>query len=266
MRATPFTPAGERIRWSDLPGDPPGPRGSRDGADGPAARVYLHGLGGTGAAIFAHIAPHSALSRRRSLLVDLPGHGLSDRPADFGYSLEDHAAAVAALMDSEGIAGAEVIGHSMGGSIAIVLAARRPDLVARMVVAEANLDPLPPSQTGLGSQRIANHSEASWVSAACAALIAADEDWAPTLRLCDPLAVHRSAVGLITGSRPTMRQHLVGLAIPRTFIRGTRGETLRDRAGLEAAGVRVVEIDDAGHVMMNDQPEAFALALAAALG
>ena len=31
--------------------------------------------------------------------------------------------------------------HSMGGSVAIMLASRRPDLVSRLVVAEANLDP-----------------------------------------------------------------------------------------------------------------------------
>jgi hypothetical protein len=35
--------------------------------------------------------------------------------------------------------------------------------------------------------------------------------------------IYRSAVGLITGSRPTMREMLVGLPIPRTFICGDRG-------------------------------------------
>ena len=262
MPATSFTPAGDKIRWADVPCD------AGDGRANPGAseaRVYLHGLGGTFAAAFAHVVAHPALVRRRSLLIDLPGHGLSDRPAAFGYTLDEHAAAVAAVLDAEGLHGVALVGHSMGGSIAIVLAARRPDLVARLVVVEANLDPLPPSLTGLGSQRISSHAEADWIARVYAEFVAGEPDWAPTLRLCDPLAVHRSAVGLITGSVPTMRELLVGLSIPRTFIRGRQGETLRDAAGLRASGVRVVAIPDSGHVVMVDQPDLFARALAEAL-
>jgi alpha/beta hydrolase family protein len=55
--------------------------------------VYIHGLAGTGAAGFGSIAPHPLLAGPRSIVLDLPGHGHSDRPADFGYTLDDHAAA-----------------------------------------------------------------------------------------------------------------------------------------------------------------------------
>ncbi|TMD25495.1 MAG: DUF385 domain-containing protein [Chloroflexi bacterium] len=81
-------------------------------------------------------------------------------------------------------------------------------------------------------------------------------DWAPTLRLCDPVAVYRSAVGLVAGTRPTMRDMLTALTIKRTFVRADRGEPLADAEKLSAAGVDVVTIADAGHVMMVDQPEA----------
>ena len=252
MRATPFTPRDDQIRWLDVPGPEP-------------ARVYLHGLGGTAAAAFGEIAPHPALAGRRSLIVDLPGHDHSDRPRDFGYALDDHARAVAVVLDAEALRDVELIGWSLGGSIAIVLAASRPELVARLVVAEANLDPLPPSPTGLGSQRISSHSEAEWLANGYERFVATNPDWAPTLRLSDPLAVYRSAVGVITGSRPIMRELLVGLPIPRTFIHGDRGEPLRDPEGLVAAGVRVVEIADAGHAMMTDQRDAFAHAIAEGL-
>jgi pimeloyl-ACP methyl ester carboxylesterase len=263
VHATPFTPTGDEIRWSEMHGD----TGGRDRADVavPPARVYLHGLGWTSAAVFAHIVAQPALAGRRSLLIDLPGHGLSDRPAKFGYTLDDHAAAVAALLDAEQLQGVDLVGHSMGGSIGIVLAARRPDLVARLVVAEANLDPLPPSATGLGSQQISSYTEAAWVSEAFATFVAANPGWAPTLGRCDPLAIHRTAVGLIAGTRPTMRELLVSLSIPRTFIRGQHGEALRGRAVLEAAGVRIVELFDAGHMMMLDQPDMFVSTLANAL-
>ena len=75
--------------------------------------------------------------------MDLLGFGLSDRPAEFGYRLDDHADALARAMDSDGVSDAEVIGHSMGGAVTIALAVRRPDLVSRLVLAEATLDPVP---------------------------------------------------------------------------------------------------------------------------
>lgn len=62
-----------------------------------------------------------------------------------------------------------------------------------------------------------------------------------------------------------MRELLVALAIPRMFIVGDRGEPLDGRESLEAACVRVVELAGSGHLMMDDQPDAFARAIAEAL-
>ncbi len=98
------------LRYLDLPGRRP-------------ARVYLHGLANASCSDFPRTAADPALSSNRSLLVDFLGYGYSDRPEDFGYTLEDHAGAVAGLLDHLGLTGCEIIGHSMGGSIAITLAA-----------------------------------------------------------------------------------------------------------------------------------------------
>jgi pimeloyl-ACP methyl ester carboxylesterase len=248
-----FDAHGSRVRWSETPGREP-------------ARVYVHGLGGTGDAAFGCMAGHPLLAGHRTLVIDLPGHGHSDRPSGWGYTLDGFADVVGAVIDATGAAEVDLVGHSMGGSIAIVVAARDPGRVRSLVVAEANLDPLPPSPAGLGSQRIAARTEADFVRSGYAHLVATDAGWRPTLRLCDPMAVHRSAVGLVTGSRPTMREQLLGLPIPRTFIRGERGEALARPETLEAAGVRIVTIPDAGHAMMTDAPEAFVRAVAEALG
>lgn len=77
-----------------------------------------------------------------------------------------------------------------------------------------------------------------------------------------PLALHRTAVGLAQGTRPTMRRMLMDLDIDRLYLQGARSGELADRAGLEAAGVRVRTVPDAGHNVMFDNAEAFAAAVA----
>jgi pimeloyl-ACP methyl ester carboxylesterase len=253
MRAAPFDGQGSLVRWLDLPGKAP-------------ARVYLHGMGGIGWAVFGQVVADPALSGHRSLVIDLPGHGSSDRPSDWGYSLEDFAGVVATVCDAAGVSTIDLIGHSLGGDIAVVVGGLYPGLVGRLVVAEANLDPLPRSTSGRFSQRIAIQDEERFITRGYQEIIDIVPDWAWMLRLCDARAVYRSAVGLVTGTRPTMRELLVGMTIPRTFIRGDRGEPLADPEGLQAAGVTIVSIPDAGHMMMADAPEAFVAALAASLG
>ena len=253
MHETVFDRHGSMVRWFDRHGPQP-------------ARVIVHGLGGNGEAIFGCVADDPRLGRHRSILIDLPGHGASDRPDDFSYSLEAHARAVAAVCADAGAQGVDLIGHSLGADIAVVVAYRNPALVGRLVISEANLDPLPASTAGRTSQAIRGEAEADFVARGYQHYLETNAGWARTLRSCSPVAVYRSAVELTSGTTPTMREMFVSMSIPRTFIHGDRGEPLLDAAGLIAAGVHVVTIPDAGHMMMFDNPPAFLTALAIALG
>jgi pimeloyl-ACP methyl ester carboxylesterase len=85
------------------------------------------------------------------------------------------------------------------------------------------------------------------------------------MRLCAPHGVYGSAVSLIAERKPTLREALATLPIPRTWIAGSDGEGIERARGLEESGVRVVTIEDAGHSMMTDQPEAFVRELREAL-
>ncbi|MFI2412634.1 alpha/beta fold hydrolase [Streptomyces sp. NPDC018947] len=251
MEEAEFDGRGSRIRWTQTPGEEP-------------ARVYVHGLGAMSSVYHAHIASRPELAGRRSLFVDLPGHGLSDRPQDFGYTLDDHAGALAAALDAAGVTGAELIAHSMGGSVAVVLAHRRPDLVSRLVLTEANLDAFPPPTAG--SSGIASHTENDFVNGGHARVLdGVGPLWAATMRLADPRALHRSAVGLRHGSRPVMRTLLEGLSVDRVYLQGALSGDLDGREALEAAGVRVVTVPDAGHNVMFDNPDAFTEAVAGAV-
>ncbi|MFH9827294.1 alpha/beta fold hydrolase [Streptomyces bobili] len=249
MQQAEFGQGGSRIRWTEAPGEEP-------------ARVYVHGLGAASAVYHAHVAARPELAGRRSLFVDLPGHGISDRPQDFGYTLEEHADAVAAALDAAGVTGAELVAHSMGGSVAIVLAHRRPDLVARLVVTEANLDAFPPSTAG--SSGIASWTEEEFVDGGHARVLEkVGPLWAATMRLADPRGLHRSAVGLRRGSEPVMREILAGLdTIERVYLQGELSGPLDGAEALEAAGVRILTVPAAGHNVRFDNPDAFARAVA----
>lgn len=248
MKQAEFDGEGSRIRWTEVPGVEP-------------ARVYVHGLGSVSAVYHAHVAARPELAGRRSLFVDLPGHGISDRPEDFGYTLDDHAGALAAALDAAGVTGVELIAHSMGGAVAIVLARRRPELVSRLVLTEANLDAFPPPAAG--SSGIASYGEEDFVDGAHARVLEqVGPLWAATMRLADPRALHRSAVGLRRGSEPVMRTILEGLTVDRVYLQGELSGELEGREALEAAGVRVVTVPGAGHNIMFDHPDAFVAAVA----
>ncbi|MEU7020594.1 alpha/beta hydrolase [Streptomyces sp. NPDC046203] len=253
MRNAIVTAEGDRIRWVELPGREP-------------VRVYVHGLGATSPAYFTQAAVHPLLAGHRSLLIDLLGHGHSDRPTGFGYTLEDHADALAAALTAADVSGAELIAHSMGGSVAIVLASRHPHLVSRLVLVDANLDPLPRVPGAAGSSGIAAYTEEEFLDGGWAEVRdRVGAHWWSTMRLAGREALHRSATHLVAGTVPTMRELLLDLKVPRTFLLPEADGPLPGADELRAAGVSVVAIPDCGHNIMLDNPRDFAHATADAL-
>lgn len=101
---------------------------------GAPAVVLLHGWGGDTTSWGRQIP---ALSKsHRVLVVDLPGHGLSDAPkAD--YTLAYLAGGVLAAMDEAGVKRAVVVGHSLGGAVARRLALDHPERVSGIILVDA---------------------------------------------------------------------------------------------------------------------------------
>lgn len=266
MRAVYLADLDAFVRCLDLPGEEP-------------PNVFLHGLGRSSVTL-AHVAADHVLERTRSVLVDLLGHGLSDRPDEFSYTLDAHADVVVRVLEELGIVRCRLIGHSLGGAVAVLAAARAPERVAALVVAEGNLDP----GGGAMSIAIADRSEDEFAREGHDRTLAEMGDearanpesiYASTVavqRLASPRALHRSARSLIELTVPTVREQLLGLDLPRAFIVGARTLEAAEPPpsgeagdGLEGTGVRLLVVPDSGHPMMFQNPRGFAEAIAAAI-
>jgi pimeloyl-ACP methyl ester carboxylesterase len=68
--------------------------------------------------------------------LDLRGHGRSDPPRDHRYGLEDYAQDLRAVLDGLRIDRAVLVGHSLGGGVALVFAAGSPDRVAGLLLVD----------------------------------------------------------------------------------------------------------------------------------
>ena len=114
--------------------------------DGPQRVVFLHGLMGRGRN-FLRIAKELGPDYH-SLLIDVPNHGESGWTDHFSYiGIADRIAEYLASGFAFG-GPVHLVGHSMGGKLAMVLALRHPDLVNRLVIE----DIAPVNSASTGSQ------------------------------------------------------------------------------------------------------------------
>jgi pimeloyl-ACP methyl ester carboxylesterase len=102
---------------------------TRAGA-GPAL-LLIHGLGGH-RQTWNHVV--DTLARTHTVIApDLPGHGESDAPAG-DYSLGAHAAALRDLLFALDVSSVTLVGHSLGGGVALQFAYQFPERASRLVL------------------------------------------------------------------------------------------------------------------------------------
>ena len=93
--------------------------------------LMLHGLGGTKISFLPTIA--ALAPSMRTVAMDMPGFGDSDKPIGASYGPEMFADWAVGLLDDLGIERAHVLGHSLGGRAALELGVRHPDRVISVV-------------------------------------------------------------------------------------------------------------------------------------
>ena len=97
--------------------------------------VMLHG-GGPGASAWSNFGPNLPVFAKefRTLLVDQPGFGDSDKPEITKQYFTFSADALLGLLDKLGIERAHLVGNSLGGGTAVRFALRHPDRAGRLVL------------------------------------------------------------------------------------------------------------------------------------
>jgi pimeloyl-ACP methyl ester carboxylesterase len=168
----------------------------------------------------------------------------------------------------------------MGGTIGIVLALQRPDIVSNLIIAEGNITP----GGGIGTSRIASYSKSEYIHEVYPTSLkeirqaAIDGNTGAAFMLgaqgtADPAAVYRSAVALVE-LESSFKERFLRLSIPCTFIYGEHsfptntGEVRADAPDpkeLEQHGVHIGVVPNAGHGMMLDNVHGFVDVLKTAL-
>ncbi len=105
------------------------------GLDNPEAIVFIHGLSGNVLNWWDQFEDFR--DDYHVLMADLPGHGKSDKPENFDYSVPSFAKVIIGVMDQAGIQKAVIVGNSLGGAIAGYIAINYPERVEKLVLSDS---------------------------------------------------------------------------------------------------------------------------------
>lgn len=233
--------------------------------------VMLHGWVASSFSFRHQLAGLPAVGAR-CVSVDLRGFGLSDKPRGRGsYTMDGYVADLDALLDALALKRVVLMGHSMGGGIALTYALARPERVRGLaLVAPTGVVPVAfLSLPKLMPRAIASMADGLLVPRWEAGLILrnlaygdasrvtdreVDEYWAPTQLPGFVLAARASAEEF--DWRPIERSRLATIAVPSVVILGKKDRLIRKAAGSAQAipGATVKELD-AGHCAHEERPE-----------
>ncbi|MEJ3659333.1 alpha/beta fold hydrolase [Actinomycetes bacterium KLBMP 9759] len=206
---------------------------------------------------------------RPVVAYDHRGHGGSTAFGDAAaYTLEALSADLEAVLDEQRADRVDVVGHSMGGLLAMRLALARPDAVRSLVLMDTAADPTAPMLTSAvlaaSSMLVRRHGMAP---------VAALVGWLPgssgrgggnalrqrqlaAMAGVDPVAF--TALGRAMTRHPSLRGELGRIRCPTTVMVGARDHLLRRPARVLATGIpnaRLAVIPGAGHTPQIEQPD-----------
>lgn len=227
------------------------------GGDGPPL-VLIHGLASRGedwSGLFPTLAPH-----HRIYAIDLLGYGGSDRPhVDYSIALETDV--VRGFLDALHIERADVAGVSMGGWIALRLAAEHPERVRKLVLIDSAGFEFP---TALTPDSFTPHDLAGMQR--LVDLQTARAPHVPAFVLRDLLRVNREHAWILRAQlasmlsrRDIMEGRVASVTMPALLLWGTRDLLIPYSVGVrmqhELQNARLVPLNGCGHLAIIDCKE-----------
>jgi pimeloyl-ACP methyl ester carboxylesterase len=264
-----------------------------DGAPGTEPAVLVHGLGGSA----TNWTDVMWLLRDRldATAPDLPGFGWSPPPADRDYSLRTHAATLASYIEARGDGPVHLFGNSLGGTVCLVVAATRPDLVRTLTLVSPALPVLRPRVSNVhlpalavpwAGQRLARRLGRFPVEQrvkATLALCYADPSRVPPQRVEEAMAeadrrarLEHDAEAMLLSLRSLMSAYLrprswplwqlaAHVSAPTLLVYGMVDRLVDPRTASRAArtfpDARLMLLPDSGHVSQMEHPEVVARAV-----
>lgn len=220
--------------------------------------LFIHGLGCT-KENFEDVWNYSELSELSLLTFDLIGNGSSSKPADFPYSMEDHASLCRELLNHFPHQRLHLVAHSMGGAIGILLADML-DSLDTFINVEGNLIG---SDCGVSRKTVSVSLETfrdgffeKLRNTAMKSDNRGSQVWAALSEHSDITGFYRSAQSLVklSDSGSLLKSFLL-MQCRKSYIYG------EENAGAEVIthlqGIPKVCIPESGHFPMSDNPDEF---------
>lgn len=241
------------------------------GAAGAPPLILLHGIGSRGLSWWPVI---DALATDFRLIVfDLRGHGASAKPPA-GYLLPDYAADLAAALVALDIERPALLGHSLGGLVALQWASNHPAQAAALAVED------PPLRTAPGVLELFDgwqHLAALPLAEAAAYFRTEHPDWSAEDCWRRAESITATAPGVFAELRADAAARLGGAADRLDVLSTIRSPVMlihgdADAGGMVAAedaadfqvrvgGAEIVRVPGAGHGIHRDHPAAFLAAV-----
>ena len=223
----------------------------------PRPLIILHGLGDSAIHTYAPRFSSTSLQSTPALFIDLPGFGEGSADATYASSIEAMADDVAHLIEHLGVQGAPIFAHSMGANIAISLTAMHPTVTQVMILAEPLLRP----EESVLAAGIAKQSESAFVARGYEMLVRATslqahrddkaaEAFLLSLRLANPIAMHRAATSLLRDQDPSFESRLLQIPTPVTLLTGALSNMTFSGAVRER--LRIHRVPHSGHFMIAE--------------
>lgn len=220
--------------------------------------VMLHGLG-CDQDTFAAAFSRKELRTRPLLTLDFPGFGHSSLPQGYACTLPAWARTTLSLLDALGLGRVHLLGHSMGGSIAVLLARDLGPRLASLISVEGTM---------LGeecalSREIARMDKANFGShlfPILAQRLSDDERSHYCLEHTRARALHEGARSLVTwAERGSLLADFLALDAPRLYVHGASSlkDPVLERMRTKTRMVADARISAAGHFSMHANPGGF---------